>query len=276
MTEENKPTIELTDEDVKILNSKSGLKRLISYDPLDLKKTIRYVNYENYLEKLQEELIQLQNWVINESKKIVILFEGRDAAGKGGAIRRITEHLNPRHFNIVALPKPDEVEKGQWYFQRYVNQLPKEGEIVFFDRSWYNRAVVEPVNRFCTEEEYHIFMEQVNPFEKMITQSNIILIKLYFSISKEEQAKRFAEIKNDPLKKWKITPVDENAQALWDEYTKYKKAMQKRTNTKYAPWKIIKANKKTKARINAIEHILSTIPYDNKNQELIQNFGQIV
>lgn len=263
----------LTNEEVDILNSKTGLKRLISYPKIDLKKTIRYVNYENYLDKLQVELIQLHNWVINNNKKMIVIFEGRDAAGKGGAIRRVTEHINPRHFKIVALPKPDEVEKGQWYFQRYVNQLPKEGEIVFFDRSWYNRAIVEPVNEFCSPEEYHTFMNQVNEFERMITESGTILIKLYFSISKDEQAKRFEEIKRDPLKKWKMTPVDENAQELWDVYTKYKKAMHKKTNSKFAPWKIIKANRKTKARIAAIEHLLAVTPYDNKNEALLNNFS---
>ncbi len=264
--------INLTEDDVAVLNSKTGLKRLLSYPKIDLKKTIRYVNYENYLDELQVELIQLHNWVINNRKKMVVVFEGRDAAGKGGAIRRITEHINPRHFKIVALPKPDEVERGQWYFQRYVNQLPKEGEIVFFDRSWYNRAIVEPVNGFCSQEEYSIFMKQVNHFEKMIIDSGTILIKLYFSISKEEQAKRFEEIKNNPLKKWKMSPVDEKAQELWEVYTKYKKAMQKKTNTDYAPWKVIKANKKTKARIKAIEHLLAVTPYENKNEALLKHF----
>jgi len=264
--------IELTDQDVRALNTKIGLKNLMSSDKIDLKKIVRWVNYEEYMDKLQVELIQLHNWVINNNKKVIIIFEGRDAAGKGGAIRRITEHINPRHFKIVALPKPDEVERGQWYFQRYVNQLPKEGEIVFFDRSWYNRAIVEPVNGFCTQEEYEIFMHQVNHFERMITESGTILIKFYFSISKEEQAKRFAEIKSNPLKKWKITPVDEKAQELWDVYTKYKKAMYKKTNTDFAPWKIIKANRKTKARIKAIEHILKTVPYTDKNNSLLNSF----
>lgn len=267
-------SIQLKPEDVATLNHKIGLKRLISYPKFDLKRTIRYANYEIYLDELQVELIQLHNWVINNNKKMIILFEGRDAAGKGGAIRRITEHINPRHFRIVALPKPDEVEKGQWYFQRYVNQLPKEGEIVFFDRSWYNRAIVEPVNNFCTPEEYSIFMNQVNHFERMITESGTILIKLYFSISKEEQAKRFEEIKTDPLKKWKMTPVDASAQELWDVYTKYKRAMYKKSNSKFAPWKIIKANRKTKARITAIEHLLAVTPYDNKNEALLNRFSE--
>ncbi len=190
------------------------------------------------------------------------MFQGRDAAGKGGAIRRMTERINPRHFRIVALPKPTEEEKTQWYFQRYVNQFPRAGEIVFFDRSWYNRAVVEPVNGFCTPEEYQIFMNQVNDFERMISESKIRLVKIYMSISKREQAKRFEEIKNDPLKQWKMTPVDERAQELWDVYTDYKTKMFENTKKGGIPFKIIKANRKTTARIAAIQHVLKSIPYD--------------
>lgn len=180
---------------------------------------------------------------------------------KGGAIRRITEYINPRHFRTVALNIPTEDERNQWFFQRYINQLPNPSEIVFFDRSWYNRAVVEPVNGFCTEKEYKIFMAQVNEFERMLVESNTYLIKLYFSISKDEQVRRFKEIKNDPLKRWKITALDKKAQALWDEYTLYKKKMFDQTNTEITPWKIIDANKKTTARLDAISHILEVIPY---------------
>jgi polyphosphate kinase 2 len=207
-------------------------------------------------------LVKLQTWVIDENKKVVVLFQGRDAAGKGGAIRRITAHINPRHYRIVALPRPSEEERGQWYFQRYISRLPKPGEIVFFDRSWYNRAIVEPVNGFCTQEEYDIFMGQVNNFEKMLIESNTYLIKFYFSISKDEQARRFSDIKNSPLKRWKLTPVDERAQELWDKYTGYKERMFAETDTPFAPWKVIEANRKTEARIEAAEHILKTIPYE--------------
>ena len=206
-------------------------------------------------------MIKLQNWVIEQDKKVVVVFEGRDSAGKGGAIRRITEYINPRHFKIVALDIPTEDERKQWFFQRYINRLPKPGEIVFFDRSWYNRAVVEPVNGFCTQEEYEIFMTQVNNFEQMLVQSDTHLLKIYFSISKEEQAKRFKDIKNNPLKRWKITPVDEKAQELWDDYTDYKKKMFESTTTDHAPWKIIEANKKSYARLEAIKYILENIPY---------------
>jgi len=257
--------IKISDQDLKMLNSKVGLEALFRSKRYNLQKSLKETRYEHELKKLQEELIKLQTWVINERQKVVVLFEGRDAAGKGGAIRRITEYINPRHFKIVALDIPTEDERNQWFFQRYINELPKPGEIVFFDRSWYNRAVVEPVNGFCTKEEYDIFMSQVNDFERMLTQSNTYLIKIYFSISKDEQAKRFKEIKKNPLKMWKITAVDERAQELWDDYTSYKKAMFELTDTKDVPWKIIEANSKSKARLEAIGHILDCIPYTKQD-----------
>jgi len=247
------------------LNRKKAIKQFLLYDNTSVTKVLRNVNFETRLEKLQVELIHLQHWVVEQNEKVVVLFQGRDAAGKGGAIRRITQHLNPREFKVVALPKPTEEEKGQWYFQRYINQLPNKGQIVFFDRSWYNRAVVEPVNGFCTEEEYEIFMNQVNDFERMIIESGIRLIKLYFSITKEEQAKRFEEIKASPVKKWKFSPVDARAQELWDQYTKYKTRMFEVTDTEIAPWTIIKANRKGKARLEAIKEILARIPYKQQN-----------
>ncbi|MGB0880040.1 MAG: polyphosphate kinase 2 [Polaribacter sp.] len=252
---------ELTDAAIKKLNSKKGLLALLS-KPLNIERAIRYVDYEKKLKKLQIELIKLQTWNIEKNERIIIIFQGRDAAGKGGAIRRATERINPRHMRIVALPKPTEDEQSQWYFQRYVEQFPKAGEIVFFDRSWYNRAVVEPVNGFCTKQEYEIFMNQVNDFERMILESGIHLVKIYMSISKKEQAKRFEEIKADPLKQWKMTKVDERAQELWDDYTEYKKAMFSKTNTTISPWKVIRANRKTEARVSVIDHILKRIPYD--------------
>jgi polyphosphate kinase 2 len=257
----------LTDLDLKKLNSKKGLIALLSKEPLSIEKALRYVDYQKKLKKLQIELIRMQTWAIRNDERIIVVFQGRDAAGKGGAIRRITERINPRHMRIVALPKPTEDENSQWYFQRYVEQLPKAGEMVFFDRSWYNRAVVEPVNNFCTQEEYKIFMNQVNDFERMILESGIHLVKIYMSISKKEQAKRFADIKSDPLKQWKMTKLDERAQDLWDQYTEYKNAMFEKTNTKNSPWKIIRANRKTEARVNVITHVLNSIPYD-KNLEI--------
>lgn len=251
----------LRDADVELLNSPLGLKYLFADKKTDVAKALRLAQYEAKLRELQAELIKLQEWVIAHNKKVVILFEGRDSAGKGGAIRRITAHINPRQYRIIALPKPTEEEAGQWYFQRYVNQLPKPGEMVFFDRSWYNRAVVEPVNGFCTEKQYEIFMSEVNEFERMIQNADTYLIKFYFSISKHEQARRFADIKSSPLKRWKITPVDEASQDLWDSYTLYKERMFAETNTENAPWKIIQADQKTSARLEALEHVLACLPY---------------
>ena len=253
---------ELSPKNLKKLNSKKGLLALLSKEPINIQRAIRYVDYQKKLEQLQVELIRLQTWAINKEERIIVVFEGRDAAGKGGAIRRLTERINPRHMRIVALSKPTKDEQSQWYFQRYVEQLPKAGEIVFFDRSWYNRAVIEPVNGFCTKKEYEIFMDQVIDFEKMILQSGIHLVKIYMSISKKEQSKRFEEIKSDPLKQWKMTKLDEKAQYFWDDYTVYKKAMFEKTNTDISTWKIIRANRKTEARINVINHILDSIPYD--------------
>ena len=257
---ENRTDI-LTEEDLNLLNSKIGLRNAFSGKKFDLDKVLRYSRYEQELMEKQVELVKLQTWAIENKKKVVVIFEGRDAAGKGGAIRRITAHINPRYYRIVALNKPTEDERGQWYFQRYVNQLPKPGEMVFFDRSWYNRAVVEPVNGFCTDEEYKRFMRQVNEFENMLIDADIYLIKFYFSIDKAEQARRFEDIKQSNLKRWKISPVDEKAQGLWDEYTKYKRAMFEQTGTELAPWIIIDANKKTHARLKAIDYILDLIPY---------------
>ncbi|MGB0429028.1 MAG: polyphosphate kinase 2 [Bacteroidia bacterium] len=250
----------VSDKELKKLSTKKGLRALLYNEELNLKKAIRYENYERTLEKLQVELVQLQTWVINNGHKVVCIFEGRDAAGKGGAIRRITHHLNPRHYRMIALPKPTEEEASQWYFQRYSNHLPMKGEMVFFDRSWYNRAVVEPVNGFCSYDQYERFMNQVNDFESMLVDAGITLIKFYFSISKQEQAKRFADIESNPLKRWKMSPVDEKAQDLWDEYTKYKEAMFAKTDTEKCPWIKIEANRKTKARIEAIEHLLKILP----------------
>ncbi|PWN06070.1 polyphosphate kinase 2 [Rhodohalobacter mucosus] len=253
--------LKLSEKELELLNSKNGLYALLKRKNVNIKKALREVRYAERLAKKQEELIKLQNWVIENDKKLVVIFEGRDAAGKGGAIRRLTERINPRFFRIVALNKPSDDEQKQWFFQRYIGQLPNPGEMVFFDRSWYNRAVVEPVNGFCTEQEYEVFMSQVNDFEKMLIQSNTYLIKFYFSISKKEQARRFRDIKNSPLKRWKMTPVDERAQELWDSYTKYKEKMFEITDTELSPWIIIDANRKTTARLKAIQHILDEIPY---------------
>ena len=255
------PIEELSDEDVRLLNSKMGLRQLVRSSKVNLRKAINYAHYDEKLRELQSEMIKLQAWVEQNGEKVVIVYEGRDAAGKGGAIRRTAARINPRAYRVIALPKPTTEEAGQWYFQRYVKRLPMPGEIVFFDRSWYNRAVVEPVNGFCTEKEYSIFMENVNEFEKMLVQGNTHLIKLYFSISKEEQLRRFEDIKEDPLKRWKMSKVDEKAQELWEEYTKYKQVMFDKTDTELAPWTIIDANHKISARINSLQHVLNSVPY---------------
>ena len=253
----------LTPRNLKKLNSKRGLQLFLNQDDMTISKALRILNHEAKLERLQEELIKLQQWVEAEGEKLVVIFEGRDAAGKGGAIRRITQHLNPRELNVVALSKPTDEEKSQWYFQRYIKNLPRNGQITFFDRSWYNRAVVEPVNGFCTQKEYEVFMNQVNQFEKMIIDSGIRVVKFYFSISKDEQSRRFEDIKSSPVKKWKFSKVDESALELWDDYTSYKARMFEETDTEIAPWIIIRANRKSRARVEVIEKLLELIPYNN-------------
>ncbi|WP_139958179.1 polyphosphate kinase 2 [Flavicella sediminum] len=252
---------------IEKLNTKLGVKALLSKKVISIDRSLRIVGYVKRLKKLQVELIKMQTSVIENNERVIVIFEGRDAAGKGGAIRRITERINPRHFRIIALPKPTKEEQTQWYFQRYIRKFPKAGEIVFFDRSWYNRAVVEPVNGFCTKEEYECFMNQVNDFERMITQSGIKLVKIYMSITKKEQERRFEEIQKNPLKQWKMTDVDKKAQELWDDYTCYKTKMFENVNEDSVPWKIINANRKTMARMNSIEYLLKQIPYD-KNREV--------
>ncbi len=252
---------ELNSKDIKKLNSKRGLKLFLSEDDMSVSKALRILNYESKLKKLQEELIKMQQWVESEGEKLVVIFEGRDAAGKGGAIRRLTQNLNPREFNVVALPKPTLEEKQQWYFQRYVKNLPRSGQITFFDRSWYNRAVVEPVNKFCSQSDYSVFMNQVNDFEKMLVDSGIRLVKFYFSISKDEQARRFKDIKASPVKKWKFSAVDKAALSLWDDYTNYKKKMFDKTDTEFAPWIVVKANRKMRARVEVIQKLLEIVPY---------------
>ena len=222
------------------------------------------LEYEEELKRLQVELLKFQNHVKEQGLRVLMLFEGRDAAGKGGTIKRITEHLNPRGAKVVALEKPSDTERTQWYFQRYVNYLPSAGEMVLFDRSWYNRAGVEPVMGFCTESEHKEFLREVPEFEKMIVNSGIIFIKFYFSVSKKEQAQRFEKRINDPLKQYKISPVDQEAQKLWDKYTIAKYSMLLSTHTPSAEWTVIKSDNKKKARINCIKHILAHVDYPNK------------
>ena len=220
--------------------------------------------YEQELLPLQAELVDFQRWVQKENKKIAIIFEGRDASGKGGTIKRFIEHLNPRARRVVALNKPTEIEKKQWYFNRYIKELPDAGEIVFFDRSWYNRAVVEPVMGFCTKEQYNRFIIQVPEFENMLFESDTKIIKFWFSVSKEEQQRRFEKRLNNPLKKWKFSPVDEKGQELWDDFTVYKNQMFYRTHNSFSPWVVINSNDKQRARLESIKYVLSLFDYDNK------------
>ena len=222
------------------------------------------IAYEEELEKLQVELLKFQNHVKDKGLKILMIFEGRDAAGKGGTIKRITEHLNPRGARVVALEKPSDIEKSQWYFQRYVSHLPSAGEIVIFDRSWYNRSMVEPVMGFCSEREHHKFLKDAPEFEKMIVDEGIQIFKFYFSVSKAEQAKRFKARETDPLKQYKLSPVDKESQKLWNEYSLAKFMMLSATHTEDAPWTIVKSDDKKKARINCIKHILNFVDYPNK------------
>ncbi|HGZ70238.1 MAG TPA: polyphosphate kinase 2 [Nitratifractor sp.] len=222
------------------------------------------LEYEREIRKLQIELLKFQNYVKEKGLKVLMIFEGRDAAGKGGTIKRITEHLNPRGARVVALEKPSDTEKTQWYFQRYVKHLPAAGEIVLFDRSWYNRAMVEPVMGFCTERQHHKFLKDAPEFEKMIVDEGIQLFKFYFSVSKEEQAKRFKSRETDPLKQHKLSPVDQESQKLWDEYTLAKYMMLSATHTAEAPWTIIKSDNKKRARVNCIKHILNFVEYPDK------------
>ena len=222
------------------------------------------LEYEKELIKLQIELLKLQNHVKEKNLKVLMLFEGRDAAGKGGTIKRITEHLNPRGARVVALEKPSDIESTQWYFQRYIQHLPSAGEIVLFDRSWYNRGGVEPVMNFCDSQEHHEFLKEVPEFEQMLVNSGIILYKFYFSVSKERQAKRFKKRQIDPLKQYKSSLVDKQSQKLWDKYTVAKFSMLMASHTQISPWVIIKGDDKKKARINCIKYILDKVSYKNK------------
>ncbi len=255
----------LTHEELSRVTTREGLIALLRNRKVNLKKVVSVLRYEEELAMLQVELVKLQRWVQKTGTRVAILFEGRDAAGKGGTIRRFTEHLNPRALRVVALPKPTIEEQGQWYFQRYTRQLPNPGEIVFFDRSWYNRAVVEPVNGFCTEAQYETFSRQVPEFEHMLYEDGLSLIKFWFSISKSEQQRRFDSRRKNPLKQWKLSPVDDRAQDLWDNYTRYKEEMFAKTHNSFSPWIIVKANSKKRARLGAIRYVLSKFNYDGKS-----------
>ena len=232
------------------------------------KKAIKKYIQEQALKPYQAELIKMQDYLEKNQKRMIVLFEGRDAAGKGGTIRRVTRYMNEKHYRVVALGKPSDVQKTQWYFQRYTEQLPSGGEIVLFDRSWYNRAMVEPVFGFCTPEEYENFKKDVVDYEKSLVRNGTILVKIYLSISKEEQAKRFAKRQRDPLRQWKLSEIDLQAQDKWDEFTNMKYEMLKTSHTVYAPWTVIRSDDKFKARLNAMKVILNSVDYENRDENL--------
>lgn len=261
-------TPKLNIEDFEKSSSNQELLKIIKQKNISLIKVNKKLFYEDELYRLQVELVKLQQWITKNKKRVAIIFEGRDAAGKGGNIRRFAEHLNPRSMRLVALSRPTELERGQWYFRRYIKELPNPSEIVFFDRSWYNRAVVEPVMGFCNKAQYQNFMVQVSEFEHMLYEDGVILIKLWFSISKEEQLFRFNARLGTPLKRWKFSSVDKKGQELWDKYTYYKEQMFSKTHTSYCPWIIVKANDKKIARLECIRYVLSQFNYEGKDEAL--------
>ncbi len=239
-------------------------------EPETPRKKLNRKFYEQELQRLQMELVKLQEWVKAEGLKVVVIFEGRDAAGKGGVIKRITERLNPRVCRVAALGTPTEREKTQWWFQRYVAQLPAAGEIVLFDRSWYNRALVEPVMGFCTEQQYQEFLRTCPEFERMLVRSGIILVKYWFSVADEEQERRFRSRIKDPRKRWKLSPMDMESRGRWVEYSRAKDIMFAHTDIKQAPWYVVNADDKRRARLNCISHLLSVIPYDDLTPQEIE------
>ena len=265
MEEKNK----LIAEDFQKATTKLQLLDIAKRKNIKVDTILETLQYEKELKVLQVELVKLQQWVQKNNKRVAIIFEGRDAAGKGGSIRRFIEHLNPRSMRLVALSKPTSVEQGQWYFRRYIKRLPNPGEIVFFDRSWYNRAVVEPVMGFCTDEQYEQYMVQVPECEHMLYESGVEIIKFWFSISKEEQQARFDSRLENPLKRWKFSPVDQKGQALWKEYSFYKEQMFSKTHTSYCPWIVVKTNNKLEARLESMRYVLSKFNYEGKDQAKI-------
>jgi polyphosphate kinase 2 len=251
-------------------HSPEQIKDLFRNGTYPYKTKIRKSSYEKHKEELQVELLKVQSWVKETGQRIVVIFEGRDAAGKGGTIKRFMEHLNPRAARVVALEKPTDHERGQWYFQRYVKHLPTDGEMVFFDRSWYNRAGVERVMGFCDSLEYLEFMRQVPDLERMLVRSGIRFFKFWFSVTHEEQDRRFNARSGDPLKQWKLSPIDQESQGKWNEYTEAKEAMFFYTDTADSPWTIIKSDDKKRARLNCMQHFLSELDYPGKNRHVVR------
>jgi len=261
------PQDKITSADLR--RDQEAIRRLFETGQYPYTRKIRRADYEAQKAELQIELLKVQEWVKATGRKIVVLFEGRDAAGKGGTIKRFMEHLNPRGARVVALDKPTEKESSQWYFQRYIQHLPSAGDIVMFDRSWYNRAGVERVMGFCSPNDYLEFIRQAPEMERMLVRSGILLFKYWFSVTQEEQLRRFRSREAEPLKQWKLSPIDRQSLDKWDDYTEAKEAMFFYTDTADAPWTIIKSNDKKRARLNCMKHFLSILPYDKKDMRLI-------
>ncbi len=255
VAEENGPASDKTS------STEPGLKKI-------RKKALKRYLREEELKPYQAELIRMQQYLEASKTRMIILFEGRDASGKGGTIRRVTRYMNEKHYRVVALGKLTEQQKTQWFFQKYIEQFPRGGEVVLFDRSWYNRAMVEPVFGFCTEKDYKNFMRGVGGFEKDLVRQGTILVKLYFSVTKDEQERRFSRRRDDPLRQWKLSEVDVQAQERWDDFTQVKYEMLKKTHTTHAPWKIIRSNDKHQARLNAMKVILNSVPYERADDNI--------
>lgn len=273
MNEESKnpETVYIDEQPVRLdelLNEYERIKQQLAQEKKSDKKAIRRYKREEELKPYQAELIRLQQYLEKTRTRMIILFEGRDAAGKGGTIRRVTRYMNEKHYRVVALGKPTEEQKSQWFFQKYIAQFPRGGEIVLFDRSWYNRAIVEPIFGFCSQEEYDNFMTGCPGFEKDLVRQGTILVKLYFSVTKEEQARRFERRKTDALRQWKLSEIDVQAQDRWDDFSTQKYNMLKNTNTTHAPWTIIRSNDKHLARLNAMRVILNSAPYERLNHDI--------
>lgn len=255
----------------ELRHDKDAIRRMFETGEYPYKTRISRSVYEKQKAELQVELLKVQEWVKATGQKIVLLFEGRDAAGKGGTIKRFTEHLNPRGARVVALDKPTDREKSQWYFQRYIQHLPAGGEIVLFDRSWYNRAGVERVMGFCTPNDYLEFMRQAPEIERMMVRSEIRLFKYWFSVTRDEQARRFAAREHEPLKMWKLSPIDRQSLDKWDDYTEAKEAMFFYTDTADAPWTVVKSDDKKRARLNCMRHFLASLPYAGKDESVVRH-----
>ena len=252
----------------KMLEEHKEMRHRLAVEKNENRKAVTRRRQEQSLKPYQAELLRMQKYMEENERRMIILFEGRDASGKGGTIRRVTRYMNEKHYRVVALGKPTAEQKSQWFFQRYVAQFPTGGEVVLFDRSWYNRAVVEPIFGFCTDEEYDNFMTGVTGFEKDLVRQGTILVKLYFSVTSDEQARRFDRRRTDTLRQWKLSEIDVQAQDRWDDFTQQKYEMMKRTHTAHAPWTIIRSNNKHKARLNAMKVILNSVPYERLDSGL--------